>query len=204
MKPKNKQIIIVGNVGLGKSSLSTMLAEQLSAKLIPADTFFEINPFFPLAVENRKRWSLASDLWFLKERVKLAKQTEQILESVSVVVDSGIQMSYVYAQSRVQAGFLTYDEWKLYQEMYEELTKDLRMPDLIVYLTGSLELVQNRVEKRGREFELKYHTQEYLRGIQKSLDTSVEEWKTSGLEILDLSAENSITKLSFLIQQRFI
>ena len=51
-----KLVVIIGNVGSGKSTVSKMLAKKLGAKLVPADKFFEINPFFPLALEDRKRW----------------------------------------------------------------------------------------------------------------------------------------------------
>lgn len=170
----NKLVVIIGNVATGKSTLCKLLAKRMPAKLVPADKFFEINPFFPLAVEDRKRWSLASDLWFLKVRVKMARETLELVRKTDVVVDSGVYMSFVYAHSRLKSGYFTKDEWKLYSEYYDELTQGLRLADMVVYLKAPIKTLRERIMIRGREFEVKGHSEEYLQCLDESLEELVE------------------------------
>lgn len=186
---KNKLIVVVGNVGTGKSSLCRLLAKGLQAKLQPADEFYKENPFFQLAVKDRKRWSFTSDVWFLKERVKLARESEGYLERSDVVMDSGLVMSRVYTHSRLAHGYFSQDEWQLYQECYRVFTKGLKEPDVVVYLKGQVELLRERVEKRGREFEVKFHDKAYLSGLAESLEVVVGEMKKKGVRVVEADTE---------------
>ena len=179
-----KLVVIIGNVGSGKSTVSKMLAKKLGAKLVPADKFFEINPFFPLALEDRKRWSLASDLWFLKERVKLIKQTLLDVENQDVVVDSGIPMSLMYANSRLSSGFFTEEEWKLYESIYNELTRNVPKPEVVVYMRATVDFVREQIEKRGREFEVKHHDGKYLTSLEESLEYVARKLKSEGVKVV--------------------
>lgn len=167
---KNKLITVIGNVGSGKSTLTRLLAKKLSATIVPADELYKINPFFPLAVKDRKRWSLASDLWFLRERVNLAKKYPQYLLKKNVVVDSGIPMSWVYANSRLKSGFFTRDEWNLYKNYYRVATANIRPPDIVIFLKAKVPFLMERIRKRGRSFEIKYFDQKYLASLEQSIE----------------------------------
>lgn len=187
---KHKLIVVIGNVGSGKSTLCQALAEKLPAKLVPADELYKTNPFFSLTVGDRKRWSLTSDLWFLVERVKLAREAEEMLEKSDVVVDSGIPMSQVYAHSRLGHGYFTSDEWELYRECYGEFTKGLRQPDVVINLKADTKFLRKRIEKRGREFEVVNHSLEYLGGLEKSLEKVVGELKEVGVVVNEFEVED--------------
>src|SRR3989344_2862847 len=104
-----KLITIIGNIGVGKSTLTGALEREMPAQRVPADSLFKINPFFPLTLNDRARWSLTSDLWFLYERVKAEREIPGFLKTAHVVVDSGLPMSWVYARSRVGSGYFTHD-----------------------------------------------------------------------------------------------
>lgn len=165
---KNKTITIIGNIGSGKSTLFPLLAKKLRAKPVKADDLYLINPFFPLTVKDRKRWSLASDLWFLKERVKIA-QKELDHSNRTLVIDSGVPMSWIYSYSRIKSGYYTRDQWQLYREYYNLLTKSLPLTDILINLTAPETTLIQRIYRRGREYEKKYFTIPYLQSIAHSI-----------------------------------
>lgn len=162
-------ITVIGNIASGKSTITRLLAQTLNADLIQADEFYKTNPFFQDAVVDRSRWSLASDIWFLMKRVEMAKQIETLLLSKDVVQDSGLLMSWVYANSRLEAGYMNHNETTLYNLLYENLTKNVPRESLVVFLNLPVPVLQQRIKQRQREFELKYHSPTYLDGLQKSL-----------------------------------
>lgn len=184
---KHSYITVIGNVGSGKSTLSSFLAENLHADFVAADEFYKTNPFFDNAVIHRARWSLTSDLWFLTKRAELAKQIPQKLLENSVVQDSGLLMSWVYANSRLDAGSMTKDEMSLYDNLFTQLTTGLPKEDLVIYLHLPISQLLSNIKKRGREFEIKHHTEEYLIGIQKSLDKIVSHLRELSISVVEFN-----------------
>lgn len=184
-------ITVVGNVGSGKSTLSDLLAEALPAERVPADSLYTVNPFFPLALEDRARWSLTSDLWFLHERVKMTRQIPPILERSHVVVDSGLPMSYVYAHSRVKSGFFTADEWQLYQRFHDELVGEVCKPNILIYLQAPVPFLRQRIEKRGREFEIKFHQPAYLESLNTSLEAMIIAAESADVKVIRIRADQA-------------
>jgi len=166
-----KLITVIGNIASGKSTFSELLAKNIPAIRVPADELYKKNPFFSLAVRDRKRWSLTSDLWFLYERVQMAKKFPLYLKKKHVVVDSGIPMSWIYANSRLNNGYYNQHEWSLYQRYYEELTSHLFPSDIIVNIEINEKTAFERIRKRNRLFEIRYFTPSYLKGLKRSIQT---------------------------------
>lgn len=201
---KNRFITVIGNIASGKSTLTRLMCQKLQAKSIPADSLFRVNPFFPLALNDRPRWSLASDLWFFYERLKLERKIPRELKKHHVVVDSGLPMSFVYARSRLISGYLTKNEWKLYKSIHDELLPTASFPDLIIYLKTPVEIILKRIRQRRRKFELKHYTAKYLRGLEESLEMVVKKLKKRKIKIIEIDTTqidfiHSETDLSQLI-----
>ncbi len=186
---KNLLITIIGNVASGKTTITSLISKHLPAKKIPADELFRVNPFFPLAVKDRKRWSLASDLWFLYRRVEMTNEFSLGLRKTYILVDGGLPMSYVYAYSRLRSGFYTKDEWKLYTTYYKSLCKNILRSDLIISLEASVDFLQSRIRKRGRAYEIKYFTDGYLLDLNKSLNSFKQNSKKTNTKLLSLNVE---------------
>lgn len=185
---KYKLVTVIGNIGVGKSTLTDLLTKHLPAKQVPADSLFKVNPFFPLAVNDRARWSLTSDIWFLKERIKIAQTIPEKLKKSHVVVDSGLPMSFVYANSRVDSGYFTDEEWKLYKEIHDALVTTASFPGIVIYLKAPVPFILKRIEERGREFELRYYTGEYLDRLAKSLVKERKQLKARRVKVIDIDA----------------
>jgi deoxyguanosine kinase len=183
-----KLIVIIGNVGSGKTTLTNSLAKALKARIIQADSLYKTNPFFPLTVKDRKRWSLASDLWFLLGRAKLMKKINR-LKSRYVVVDSGMPMSWIYSHSRIKNCFFSKDEWELYESLSQKINDDLPKIDILIELTGSIDFLMNEIKKRGREYELKYFNREYIASLAYSIKYCVRKYKKEGIKVITVNRE---------------
>lgn len=187
----NKLIVIVGGPGSGKSTLSKMISTQIGATHVDADECYKINPFFQKAVKDRRRWSLTSDMWFLLKRFELHKDTYTLLQNSHVVVDSGIPMSLVYAHSRLEAGTFDQDEWELYQHFHATLNEKEVNPHAIVYLKASPKFLRSRIEERGRDFEVKNHTLEYLTSLANSTEAVCSIYKQMRVPIVTIDVEKT-------------
>lgn len=158
-------VTLVGNVASGKSTVSQAVAQELGWQHLAADELYKTNPFFELTIKDRSRWSLTSDLWFLEQRLQLLDQ----YADQQVIIDSGIEMSWVYASSRLQAGTMTAAEWELYQLLFQKLVGQDYGSQSIMYLEISPHQARQRLEARGRQFEIQHHTVEYLNSINNGL-----------------------------------
>jgi deoxyadenosine/deoxycytidine kinase len=197
---KHKLIVIVGNVGTGKTTITHTLARMLNAKEIKADELYLTNPFFPLAVKDRTRWSLASDLWFLYERVEIMTKCVPDLEKQNLLVDSGLPMSWVYSHSRIKSGYYNKHEWLLYESMSDVTIARSPKPDIIINLHGTIPFLLNRIQTRGREFEKKYHTHEYLFSLDFSLKEYIMRAKKKRTRVIDVDVEkNDMSKKENLL-----
>jgi len=143
-------IAIAGNVGVGKSTLTAMLAEKLGW-----DPFYEAvsdNPYLADFYRDMQRWSFHSQIYFLSRRLR---HHYQLLHSPnSVVQDRSVyEDAEVFARNLYQQGHMSQRDYHSYRELYEVLVLYLPPPDLVVYLKASVPTLLERIRKRGRDFE---------------------------------------------------
>lgn len=156
-----RYLVIEGNIGAGKTSLCSKIAELKNAKLIFEQ--FEDNPFLPKFYKNPERYSFTLELSFLADRYKqLKKELENYsLFNELVVSDYYFSKSLLFASST-----LDNDEYKLYRQIFDIIYSRIPSPDIYVYLHKNTDKLLNNIKKRGREYE-KNITSEYLLGIEK-------------------------------------
>lgn len=192
---KNKSFLIMGNIGSGKSTITNLLSTELNAQEIRADELYKTNPFFKKALEDRKKWSFISDIWFLNKRVKIYKKCLKFLDKKNIVIDSGIPMSLAYAYSRLKSGHFTKQEWDLYKSVFEEYTDTLKIPDIYIFLNSSIDHSMEKINLRGRSFEIKNYTIEYLQIIEESLEFVKDFLSKRGAKVIEVD----MNKNDFLI-----
>lgn len=100
----------------------------------------------------------------------MTRESERFLQTSHVLIDSGLLMSLVYASSRLGHGYFTENEWQLYEVYYNLITQTLRSPDIVIYLAAPVDFLRQRIIERGREFEIKHHSVEYLAGLAEGLN----------------------------------
>lgn len=161
-------ITVAGNVGAGKSTLTRMVGEKLGF-----DTHFEKvdgNPYLGDFYEDKAKWGFHLQLYFLSQRFK--QQEEIYSNGRNNIQDRSIYEDVeIFAKNLNDNGFMTDRDFSTYKELFYETTSYLQNPDLMIYLTGSLDKVLERINLRGREIEKSVDV-EYWRNLHERY----EEW----------------------------
>lgn len=155
-------ICIEGNIGTGKTSFATRLANDLNSKLILEQ--FDDNPFLPYFYENPDRYAFSVELFFLTERFK---QLEAVLANRDLfysgnIADYTFPKSMLFSRSNLSA-----EEYRLFQNLYHILQKNIPQPSLLIYLHRPVGQLLQNIQKRGRTYEQNI-TAEYLIKIQNT------------------------------------
>jgi len=141
-------VVIEGNIGAGKTTLSRMLASQFNAKLIVEE--FNDNPFLPQFYENPERYSFPLELSFLAERYHQLKTELTVPDMFKnfVVADYYFMKSLIFAKANLPA-----DEFNLYRKLFNIIYQHLPKPDLYVFLNLTTDNLLKNIAKRGRDYE---------------------------------------------------
>ncbi len=153
-----RYIAVEGPIGVGKSTLADMLAQHFRAQLV-LERYAE-NPFLQTFYEDRRRFAFQTQLFFLLSRYH---QQQEMIHS-DLFYERCIS-DYLFAKDRIFAEVnLSRDELKLYDEVLSALDKNVPIPDVVIYMQGSVNHLQQNINKRGRNFE-KNLDHEYLEKI---------------------------------------
>ncbi len=163
-----KFVAVAGNIGVGKSTLVSMLCDHLGW-----EPFFEPvteNPYLADFYADMKSWSFHSQVYFLTHRLRSHLQLAQ--RSGSVIQDRSLyEDAEIFARNLYMQGHMTARDYQTYRELYETAAQFLPPPDLVVYLRASAPTLLKRISRRGRTYE-RTITPEYLQG----LNNLYEEW----------------------------
>lgn len=185
---------ILGRIGVGKSTLSTKLGRQLG--LIHVEENFPLNPFLKDFYEDPSRWGFHSQVFFLEKKIVQLKNLDQ---SVSYLIDPGIEMDGLYAKTLARIGFMSKAEYKTYKYLFDTLTegKHIRKPNLFLFLDASLPVIRERIIKRGRPFELKMLKEypSYLSELHEVIGEFVSSQKDGNVLYVNTSQDNFIDKI---------
>ncbi len=179
-----KFIAIAGNIGVGKSTLTALLAENLGW-----EAYYEAvddNPYLADFYRDMRQWSFHSQIFFLSRRLR---DHRRILDRPGTVVQdrSVYEDAEVFAENLYRQGHMSERDYRTYRELYEAMTLFLPPPDLIVYLRASVPTLQERIRMRGRDFEQEVSA-EYL----GQLNQLYEEWleRFSSGPVLTVPSDN--------------
>jgi deoxyadenosine/deoxycytidine kinase len=164
-------ITIAGNIGVGKSTLTNLLAEKL--EWTPFQEGFADNPYLTDFYQDMSRWSFQSQVFFLSQRLqqhhRLLQHANSVIQDRSVYEDAEI-----FARTLFDQGRMSERDWRTYSALYKTLSQLLRPPHLVVYLSASMPTLQRRIAQRGREYE-----QSIATGYLSRLNQLYDEWANS-------------------------
>jgi deoxyguanosine kinase len=172
-------VVVEGAIGVGKTSLCRILAQELGATLNLE--VVEENPFLTAFYQDPERYAFNVQTFFLLSRFKqLSSLAQQSLFDAAVVSDYLFDKDFIFASMNLRDA-----EFELYKDLYTHLKPQLRQPDLIVYLRSDTPLLFERIAKRGREFERNIDP-EYLKTLNIHYD---DYFRTYSGKVLTLEAE---------------
>jgi deoxyadenosine/deoxycytidine kinase len=163
-----KFVAVAGNIGVGKSTLVTMLCDRLGW-----EPFYEPvaeNPYLADFYADMSSWAFHSQIFFLAHRLRAHHQLA--LRPTSVIQDRSVyEDAEVFARNLFLQGFIQPRDYQTYRELYETVMAFLPPPDLVIYLRASVPTLLSRISLRGREYE-RTISAEYLH----SLNRLYEDW----------------------------
>lgn len=186
-------LVIAGMIGIGKSSVARILGEHFNSEV-----FYEsvednkVLPLFYTASDEEiaaKRYPFLLQLWFLDTRFKSIKEA---LSNNNNVLDRSIYEDWYFAKVNKDLGRISELEFEIYENLLNNMMQELeefpkKSPDLLIYLKGSFETVLERINKRGRGYELAPELVDYYRILWQGYDEWLEKhYNYSDAIIIDM------------------
>ena len=174
-------IAFEGNIGAGKTTLTTRIAEDFNAKTVLER--FADNPFLPKFYEDQNRYAFTLEMSFLADRYKqLSDDLAQFdLFKEFIVADYHIFKSLIFAKIT-----LTEDEYRLYRTLFDIINREMPKPDLYIYLYQNSERLLHNIKKRGRSYEQKIPV-DYLDKINSGYLDYIKSQTELNVLIIDVS-----------------
>ena len=175
---------IAGNIGVGKTTFTELLAQKYSW-----DEYYESvidNPYLSDFYSNMERWSFNLQIYFLQHRfesqIKISNNNNGVIQDRTIYEDVQI-----FARNLHDMGHMSDRDWKTYKNLFSNMVRFLKKPDIIIYLKASTDTLISRIKKRNRDFE-KNINPEYLYQLNTSYNTWVKNEKD--LNILTIETDN--------------
>lgn len=160
-------IAVEGPIGIGKTTISTALADSFNSHLLKE--IVEENPFLEKFYNDPEYFSLMTETFFLLNRYKQLERVEGILSDNKMVVsDYHIFKNLLFARRN-----LNEKDFSKYEVLFHTLMEGLPKPDIVIYSNASLETIMSRIKKRGRIIE-KGIDPEYIQQLSEDYRSSFE------------------------------
>ncbi len=178
---KLNYLVIEGNIGAGKTSLATKIANDYNGKLVLER--FADNPFLPKFYKDQSRYAFPLEMSFLADRYQqFSDDLAQFdLFTDFVVADYDIYKSLIFARVTLQE-----EEFSLYRTVFNIMYKEVVKPDLYIYLYQNTERLLQNIKKRGRGYEQDI-SPEYLVKINNGYLDYIKTQTEKKVEVIDIS-----------------
>ncbi len=164
-------VAVAGNIGVGKTTFTKIVSKHFEWKAQYESV--DDNPYLDDFYNDMERWSFNLQIYFLQNRfagqIKLNKVPFGIIQDRTIYEDVEI-----FARNLYLMNFMSKRDWLTYKSLFNNMTKYLRKPDLIIYLKASTDTLISRIKNRNRDCESEIAS-EYLH----SLNVSYEKWISS-------------------------
>jgi deoxyadenosine/deoxycytidine kinase len=175
MEEHGRHILVIGNIGAGKTTAVRALANELSGEAF--DERFEGNPYLRDFYADAARWAGLSQLWFLGEA---AAQHQKISRSSAICVqEQGIYgVALVMTEHMARTGAIPADDAALIRAHFEVLDRTLPAPSIVARLLAPTDTLLSRIAERGRDFE-RGISGDYLDSIELEIERLTASWDRS-------------------------
>lgn len=175
-------IAVAGNIGSGKTTLTTMLAKHYG--WTPRFEAVEYNPYLEDYYSDIPRWSFNMEVFFLKERfhdmIEIAKSERTVIQDRSIY--EGV---HVFTAANKEMGNMSDRDYQTYMELFESMMMIVKQPDLMIYLRASISHLVQNIQKRGRDYEQTMQL-EYLEKLNERYEDFINNKYDGKLLIVDV------------------
>ena len=184
MEPaKIKHIAIAGNIGAGKTTLSSLLAKHYNWKVLYEDT--KDNPYLADFYADMSRWAFNLQIYFLNSRFQ---QIYEIREGSSTIIQDRTiyEDAKIFAPNLYEMGFMDKRDFDNYISLFNIMSKHIVAPDLLIYLKADVPTLVEHIQQRGRDYEGKINL-DYLKKLNEKYDNWIDSYKDGKLIIIDIA-----------------
>ena len=183
-----KHIAVAGNIGAGKTSLTTLLARHFGWTAHFEDV--DNNPYLNDFYNDMQRWSFNLQMYFLNQRFQQLQAIHR--GDKTVVQDRTIyEDAKIFALNLHNMGLMTKRDFDNYQAMFETMNQFIQPPDLLIYVRASISTIVSQIEKRGREYEENLRL-DYLKRLNEYYENFISGYTMGKLLIIDVDKINFV------------
>jgi deoxyadenosine/deoxycytidine kinase len=173
-----RHIAVEGVIGAGKTTLTTMLGDTLSAKVVLEK--FEENPFLKDFYRDPDRYAFQTQIFFLLTRYKQQRELFQAdLFHRFLVTDYIFEKDKIFAYLNLQD-----EELKLYETLVSNIEHSIPAPDLVVYLQSSVPRLMTNIRRRARSYETEI-SEQYIKDLNEAYNYFFFRYKSTPLLIVN-------------------
>ncbi|MBL6591483.1 MAG: deoxynucleoside kinase [Flavobacteriaceae bacterium] len=175
-------IVIAGNIGAGKTTLTEMLAKHYNWEPHYEDVLK--NPYLDDFYERMERWSFKLQIYFLNSRFK--QMLECSNNGKNTIQDRTIyEDAYIFAPNLQSMGLMTNRDFENYQSIFNTLNSFVKDPDLLIYLRSGIPNLVDQIHKRGRDYENSISI-EYLSRLNERYEAWIQSYDKSNLLVIEV------------------
>ncbi|HEX9626718.1 MAG TPA: deoxynucleoside kinase [Acidiferrobacterales bacterium] len=183
--PNPGYVVVEGPIGVGKTSLAEKLSQAYGSGLVLERP--EENPFLERFYQSRKQYALPTQLYFLFQRARQLQEFKQgDMFQPTRVADFLLEKDSLFARITLDD-----DEWRLYDQVYQQLSLDLPAPDLVIYLQAPVDVLLDRVRRRGVAYE-RGIDRDYLETVVDAYTRFFYHYTAAPLLIVNAAAANFV------------
>ncbi len=176
-------IAVTGNIGAGKTTLTTMLAKHYGWNAQFEDV--DHNPYLDDFYQDMSKWSFALQMYFLGSRFRQVKEIRD--SGKNIIQDRTIyEDAYIFAENLNEMNLLSERDYQNYSSLFELMKGFVSAPDLLIYLKADISTLTKQIAKRGREYESGISI-DYLMRLNNKYEAWINRYKEGKLLIIDVN-----------------
>lgn len=199
-KENSRHIAISGNIGSGKTTLTSLLAKHYKWEAHFEDA--DENPYLNDFYEDMQRWSFSLQVYFLNSRfnqvLDIRKSEKTVIQDRTIYEDAKI-----FAPNLHDMGLMPTRDFENYQSLFKLMSSLVQPPDLLIYLRAEVPKLVEKIQSRGRDYENTIRL-DYLTRLNERYEAWISEYNLGKLMIVDVNNTDFINNpkdLSTVIDQ---
>ncbi len=175
-------IVIAGNIGAGKTTLTKLLAKHY--KWTPNYEDVDDNPYLNDFYEDMQRWSFNLQVYFLNSRfeqvLNIRKSNKTVIQDRSIYEDA-----YIFAPNLHAMGLMSTRDFENYFTLFKLMSSLIDPPDLLIYLRASVPRLVEQIQQRGRKYESSIRL-DYLKRLNERYEAWITNYNLGKLLVIDV------------------